>query len=197
MIDITDCRDLDSLQAVIFMVIFLQCSARLSTCYTHIGIALRSAIRMGLHRSLPTHFDPIERESRKRVFWSIRTMDIYVATLLGLPKSLSDKDIDQDLPAPVDDRCITLDGIQPMPQGAISLQAGANAQTRLVKVMTTIIKHVYPIKGVVSPSDGHGTHSYMVSHAKVREIEQNLHEWTDQLPAPLHIGAGAPRHLAR
>ena len=75
--DVTDCRDLVSLQALLFMIMFLQASSKLSTCCSHIGIALRSALRMGLHRSIPNRFSPVEQETRKRVFWVIRTMDIY------------------------------------------------------------------------------------------------------------------------
>lgn len=60
--DITDCRDLTSLQAIVFMIMFLQCSAKLATCYAYIGVALRSAMRMGLHRSFQDSFSPIEAE---------------------------------------------------------------------------------------------------------------------------------------
>lgn len=76
--DVTDCRDLSSLQALLIMIMFLQASSKLSTCYSHIGIALRSALRMGLHRSVPNQFSPIEQETRKRIFWVIRNQDIYV-----------------------------------------------------------------------------------------------------------------------
>ncbi len=76
--DVTDCHDLMSLQALIFMIMFLQASAKLNTCFSHIGIALRSAIRMGLHRCVPNEFSPLEQETRKRTFWVIRNMDIYV-----------------------------------------------------------------------------------------------------------------------
>jgi hypothetical protein len=58
--DLTDCRDMISLQAIIFMIIFLQCSAKLSTCYSYVGIALRAALRMGLHRAFRDSFTPIE-----------------------------------------------------------------------------------------------------------------------------------------
>ena len=80
--DVTDCRDLTSLQALLFMIMFLQASAKLSTCFSHIGIALRSAIRLGLHRRVPNQFTPIEQETRKRTFWVIRNMDIYVGKSL-------------------------------------------------------------------------------------------------------------------
>lgn len=76
--DVTNCRDLISLQALLFMIMFLQASAKLSTCFSHIGIALRSAVRMGLHRSVPNQFSPIEQETRKRTFWTIKNMDVYV-----------------------------------------------------------------------------------------------------------------------
>ena len=39
MMDIADCRDLTSLQAIIFMILFLQSSAKLSQCYAYIGVA--------------------------------------------------------------------------------------------------------------------------------------------------------------
>lgn len=67
------------------MVLFLQSSAKLSTCYSYVGIALRSALRLGLHRNVVADFNPIERELRKRIFWVVRKMDVYVSTLLGLP----------------------------------------------------------------------------------------------------------------
>ena len=51
LMDIADCRDLMSVQAVICMIIFMQSSAKLSQCYAYVGVALRSALRMGLHRS--------------------------------------------------------------------------------------------------------------------------------------------------
>ncbi|GME81531.1 unnamed protein product [[Candida] boidinii] len=45
LIDITDTRDTYGIQTIVMLIIFLQCSARLSTCYAYIGIALRGALR--------------------------------------------------------------------------------------------------------------------------------------------------------
>ena len=117
MINVTECRDLVSIQAILFIIMFLQSSSNLSTCYSYIGIALRASLRLGLHRSISNSFDPIEAETRKRVFWIVRKMDTYVGALLGLPKTLSDDDIDQVFPLEVDDEFITRDGILPMPEG--------------------------------------------------------------------------------
>ncbi len=195
--EITDCRDLTSIQAVVFMIMFLQSSARLSTCYSLIGIALRSSIRMGLHRSVLVNFNPIEREVRKRVFWVIVKMDVYVSALLGLPITLHEDDVDQELPLEVNDEFITNEIILPMPDGQFSLIAATNAQVRLVRILRKIIKYIYPIKGLERTMNARSNQSYVVSHARIREIEQDLQEWMESLPMRLRPGSEVSPGLAR
>ncbi|RAR16047.1 transcriptional activator mut3p [Stemphylium lycopersici] len=195
LMDITDCRDLISLQAIIFMIQFLQSSAKLSTCYAYIGVALRSALRMGLHRSFNVKFTPIEAETRKRIFWVIRRMDTYVGAMLGLPRFLEDEDIDQEWPVEVDDEYITETEILPMPEGSISVMAAFNAHTRLVQVLNKICKYVYPIKG--TQSGGKNSVTYTVGYSKIREIEQDLARWLDELPVALKPGGEAPPIIKR
>ena len=193
MTDVTDCHDLNALQTVLFMILFLQSSSRLSTCYSHIGVVLRSSIRMGLHRSVAFHFNPIEEQIRQRIFWTVRNMDAYVSALLGLPNLLSEEDIDQELPREVDDECITYDEITPMPDGRLSLMTAFNAHIRLVKILLKTVRHIYPIK----PDEARLDRSYAVSHSKVREIEQDLQQWMESLPIALRPGGEAPPQLAR
>lgn len=196
MIDVTDCRDLTSLQTMLFMILFLQCSARLSTCYSYIGIVLRSAIRMGLHRSVSNTFNPIEMELRKRIWWIIRKLDTYVGALLGLPQMLSNDDIDQEMPEEIDDEYITKEGILSMPPGRLSVNVALNAHTRLVDILAKIVKYIYPIKGTVHVH-GKGSHSYTVSHAKIREIEADLQMWMNNLPEEFKPGDRASPEFLR
>jgi hypothetical protein len=182
MMDIADCRDIYSLQAIIYMILFLQSSAKLSTCYAYLGVAVRSALRMGLHRSFNDNFNPIEAETRKRTFWVIRKMDIYVGALLGLPQTLCDDDIDQDLPTEVEDHCITETGIQPMPEGSITIVQAANAHTHLVKIIHKIVRIVYPIK--IPHQTGHLS-QYSVGIPQIRDIEKDLQDWKEKLPMGL------------
>ena len=193
MMDVTDCRDLTSLQTVLMMILFLQSSSRLSTCYSHIGIVLRSAIRMGLHRSVPNHFNPVEQEVRKRIFWCVRKLDTYVGALLGLPKMLNDDDIDQEYPLEVDDDYITTEEILPMPADKPSLMAAFNAHTKVVGILAKTVKYVYPIKGHKSKN----SQSYIVSHARIREIEQDLQAWFEGLPMAFRPGMEAPKEFIR
>lgn len=194
MLDITDCRDLPTLQAVVFMILFLQSTAKLATCYSHIGIALRACCRLGLHRNIKNDFNPVEQEERKRIFWLIRKMDAYVGALLGLPQMLSAEDVDQQLPLEVDDEFITADGILPMPSGTFPLMRASNAHTALVCILQKVVKYIYPIKGFEGAKPGE---PYSISHSRIQEIEKDLQKWMDDLPMELRPSDDAPSELAR
>lgn len=196
LLEVTDCRDLTSLQAICFMVLFLQSSAKLSTCYSYVGIALRSALRLGLHRNVATtDFNPIEREMRKRIFWVVRKMDVYVSTLLGLPQMLSDDDIDQEYPMEVDGEFINVQGIAQMPTDYTPLMAGPNAHTRLANIILKVVKYIYPVKNARYRSKF--DQRYMVSHSKIREIERDLQTWMEELPPALRPGTEVSPQLER
>ncbi|KAK6601632.1 fungal specific transcription factor [Botrytis cinerea] len=197
MMDLTDCRDMTSLQTIIFMIMFLQATSNLSICYSYIGLALRSSLRIGLHRSLSGNFNPIERETRKRVFWLIRKLDTYVSAILGFPIMLSSDDIDQDMPLEVDDEYITKDAILPMPPGKMSLLVASNAHTRLMGITSKVVKHIYPIKGLEQSISGNSKASYTISHSKIREIEKDLADWLDMLPMGLRPGGEGTPELIR
>ncbi|KAI2638264.1 hypothetical protein GGS21DRAFT_510432 [Xylaria nigripes] len=184
--DITECQDLTSLQALLFMILFLQSISNLSTCYGFVGIALRSALRMGLHRHLPhVKLDPIESETRRRVFYICRQMDTYVSALLGFPMLLNEDDIDQLLPTPVDDQFITKDGIANPPPGTPSYIEAFNAHVKLMDLLSKVVRHVYPLKRAdpnVTDGDESQHASYMVSYARIKEMEEELQRWNEQLP---------------
>lgn len=183
--DVTDCRDLTSLQALLFIILFMQAASNLNACYAFVGIALRSALRMGLHRHLKhSHIDTVEDETRRRVFYVIRQMDIYVSTLLGFPLMLNVEDIDQPYPTEVDDEYIFPDRLIPQPtQGATSFFVAFNAHTRLMEILAKITKYVYPMSGPAQAvKSTKPVSSYSVSYARIKEIEADLHSWYERLP---------------
>ena len=144
---------------------------------------------MGLHRSISHNFNPVEHETRKRVFWCIIKLDRYVGALLGLPQMISDEDIDQEQPLELDDNCITSAEIHPMPEGQVSLMAGFNAHTRIVDILMKVVRYIYPIKS----SKAGKPHTSIVSYARIREIEGDLQRWLDTLPQPLKPDSGDTR----
>lgn len=182
LIDITNARDLNSIQAILMLFIFLQCSARLSTCYTYIGVAMRNALREGMHRnlSMDAHgFTPIEIEMRKRLFYTIYKMDVYVNTMLGLPRSISQRDFDQTLPLELADEYITEDAIYPEKQGDTLSSAGiANHHTKLIMILDNIVAELYPVKKT----------NNLISHEVITKLELKLRQWLNKLPPELIPG---------
>ncbi|KAK7935441.1 Activator of stress protein 1 [Apiospora marii] len=200
--DPTECRDLASLQALLFQIFFIQSMSNLSTCYGFVGIALRSALRMGLHRNLSNlKFNPIETESRRRVFYVCRQLDIYVSALLGFPMLLNDDDVDQLLPTPVNDEYITKDGILPVPPGTPSFFEAFNAHSRLMDILSQIIRQVYPLKGMDNAEEGtQGTQSsasYMIKYSKIKEMEKKLQEWYEELPVAWRPNSSGTEEVLR
>jgi len=194
MLDITDCRDLLSIQAVMFMILFLQGTAKLATCYAYVGVALRACCRLGMHRKLTGKFNVLEQEERKRLFWQVRKLDMYVGAMLGLPMMLSDDDIDQDLPFEVLDEQITENGMLPLSREVFPLMKATNAHTRLIRILQKVVRYVYPIK---NSSEGTSTGEYTVSHSLIRELERDLQAWMDELPMQLRPSENADIELSR
>ncbi|CUM51665.1 uncharacterized protein AC631_02683 [Debaryomyces fabryi] len=190
LIDITDVGDIISIQTIVMMIMYLQCSARLSTCYSYIGIALRSAIKEGLHRNLSIfqnskrELDPIEVDTRKRLFYTIYKMDIYINSLLGLPRSLSEDEFDQELPEELDDENITHEMYNyDKQQGKLSSSGCANHHTKVMMILSHIVRDLYPIKIKKQSSDNNPSPNHI--HSKVTNLEQELKVWLDQLPKEL------------
>jgi hypothetical protein len=178
--DVLDCRDLTSLQSLVFLIIFLQGSSKVSACYTYLGIAIKAAVRMGLHRRVSRSVNPIERETRRRLFWVLRKMDIYVSTVLGLPRSIADDDIDQEFPLDLDDESIRENGVS-LQLGTRPTQMTATiAHIRLMMILKQVTTDVYPIKGVEQGLRG-GLRVYFIDQLKIREIEESLRRWSDSL----------------
>lgn len=182
------------------MIMFLQATSNLSACYAFVGIALRSALRIGLHRHLPHKaINPIDQELRRRIFYVIRQMDIYVSTLLGFPLLLNAEDVDQAFPTEVDDQYVTLKGIIQPPPGTCSFYAAFNAHTRLMDILTKITKYVYPMKGVnqsVIKGDT-ATSTYLISYRQIKEIEADLHNWYERLPEMWRPSPDGPIEVIR
>ncbi|PVH75708.1 hypothetical protein DL98DRAFT_316562 [Cadophora sp. DSE1049] len=178
-LNITSCRHLTCLQTICCLTIFLQSVAQFDNSYLYMGIAVRCALRLGLHRSIPAGSNPVEQEMRKRTFWALRQMDVYLSGLLGMPQMLSEEDIDQDYPLEIDDECIRPDGISPMRPPKVSYMVFVNAHSRLIKILLKVMKYIYPTTGLET-NVGRRRLLY-INYAKIREIEGDLQRWTVEL----------------
>lgn len=178
--DLTECPDMTSLQALLFIIQFLQAIGNLNCCYNLIGVALRTALRMGLHRNLPNLCTaPIESETRKRVFHTIRQLDIYLSATLGLPILLQARDIDQPLPTAIDDEDMIQDTLASAPLKKPSIIQAFNAHGKLMEILAVVVERVYP---PTATSRTATNATYLIDCGQIREVEQKLHDWYHDLP---------------
>ncbi|SCU99439.1 LAME_0G03180g1_1 [Lachancea meyersii CBS 8951] len=180
LIDITNVSDVCAIQTIFMMTIFLQCSAKLTTCYSLIGIALRAALRIGLHKkSSLLNCSLIEAEVKKRLFWTIYKMDVYVNIIMGLPVTIADSDIDQELPANFHDDDMTENGIVLNPWSyQISSCGLSNEHTKLIRITKRIYDEVRSHKKN-EPSKS------PPSKEAVCALEKDLIQWQSSLPPQL------------
>ncbi|KAK4137448.1 hypothetical protein BT67DRAFT_109558 [Trichocladium antarcticum] len=200
--DVAECRDILSLQGFVYMILFLQATSNISDCYAFLGIALRSCVRMGLHRHLShAKITPIEDQMRRRVFHVIRQLDFYVSAILGFPLLLPDEDIDQPLPTEVDDEYITEEAILTPPAGTPSFFQAFNAHSRLMRILARVVKDIYPTKGMGgmggTVGGGQPNTTFMISYSRIQAIERELHEWLEQLPAHWRPSSDGPIEVIR
>ncbi|KAF2101410.1 hypothetical protein NA57DRAFT_34315 [Rhizodiscina lignyota] len=72
-----------------------------------IGVVIRIALRMGLHRD-PSHWDirPLQAELRRRLWMTLYQMDFFTSTQVGLPRIIKDSQCDTRPPAHLFDQDI-------------------------------------------------------------------------------------------
>ncbi|MBE7182101.1 MAG: fungal specific transcription factor domain-containing protein [Terriglobus roseus] len=82
---------LESLQALILMSLYLQCSANLNHSWNVIGLAVRQAQSLGLHlqKTYQRSGTPLVREVQKRVWTASYVLDSASAMMLGRPPMIS------------------------------------------------------------------------------------------------------------
>ncbi|GME85891.1 unnamed protein product [Ambrosiozyma monospora] len=119
-------------------------------------------------------------------------MDIYVNTMLGLPRTISEDDFDQDMPLELDDENITVHGYRYDRQGdRLSSSGIANAHTKLIFIMKKIVTKLYPIKPL-KVEEGTGRPGDLLAHDIVYRLELELQDWMNHLPLELKPGVEPP-----
>ncbi|KAJ5611919.1 hypothetical protein N7528_009024 [Penicillium herquei] len=185
--NIAECKDLVSLQAVVFKILFLLVSSRVYTCYTYISTALSLVMRMGLHRSFTNPQDFIARETAKRVFWALWVVANDTSIICGLPMLLNSDLIDQESPAEVNDIYIEQEKIgQPLGNEFCHVTA-ANTYRRLQVILQDVTHHIYSENRVV---DGQqvGIMSHAISAEALKGLENDLRSWALGLTDYLKFG---------
>lgn len=101
---ITELRSVQTIQALMLLIMYNLRSPSSANIWYMVGLAMRTAIDLGLHReSSYRNMKPDESQRKRRLFWSVYLMDRSIARLLGRPFNIAEHDIDLALPPSYDE----------------------------------------------------------------------------------------------
>ncbi|TQN67549.1 putative transcriptional regulatory protein [Colletotrichum shisoi] len=99
--DLIDRSCIRSVQATFILGVYLMPASAISASYVYMGLALRKALSIGLHQEPD---DPAlsseEKEARRRLWWSVYSLERTVTIKLNRPRSISQDIISARLPRP-------------------------------------------------------------------------------------------------
>jgi Fungal specific transcription factor domain len=119
---------IEKVQALLLGARYLQCSNSPDECWNVLGLAIRIAHGLELHRPPPLEEPCSEREVRKRVWWACFTLDKLLSMIYGRPAATSSAEFTCPLPEDLDDECIFADRmLYPSPKRASSMSFSIEA----------------------------------------------------------------------
>ncbi|RDW90480.1 putative C6 transcription factor [Aspergillus mulundensis] len=119
-------RSVENVEAMTLLVVYHLRSASSQGVWYMIGMAMRTAIDLGLHRKAnEINLDPITAQMRRRLFWTVYYLERVVSVSLGRPFSIADRHIDLPLPLDVDDD-VRDPALLPPASPTISPEGGTN-----------------------------------------------------------------------
>ncbi|KAI9374014.1 fungal-specific transcription factor domain-containing protein [Aspergillus egyptiacus] len=135
-------RSVENVEAMTLLVVYHLRSASSQGVWYMVGLAMRTAIDLGLHRKAnEINLDPITAQMRRRLFWTVYYLERVVSVSLGRPFSIADRHIDLPLPDDVDD-----DIRDPALLPPSTSSSETNGKNNLNPRITTLTFSIYLIK---------------------------------------------------
>ncbi|KAL2851625.1 fungal-specific transcription factor domain-containing protein [Aspergillus pseudoustus] len=188
-VDLNDCSDIVTLQAIFYMNLLALSTERLSLCYTCLTHALSLAIRINLQQP-NTRDNLVTAEIKRRLFWSLRQLLMAVASMCGYPPPINSNEVDIEEPEDIDDTELKPTSLSTPLQDPtlIRTMSGSIGLLRLHNIMNRIVRELYPSGGVRRKTNS-GPTNHLVSNQTVIELEKKLQKWAEVLlPLGLKLG---------
>jgi hypothetical protein len=171
----TGAPSLASVQARFLMVLYLLSSSRAHKAWFTFGTTVQLMMALGYHSKRPRlgtdEEDFIQKECQRRVLWCSYTLDKYLSVILGRPRLWQDEDLDEDLPARINDQDLTRHGKRMSRRDC--LMDAPVFHTILARILTQAAKESYVITGISTKE-----------HIEIiRLFCGKVAEWQAELPA--------------
>ena len=167
---------IDAICVICYFTAYLNYEGRLGELWPVLGINIRLAQSMGLHRdpSIISNLPVAEAELRRRLFWTIAAHETALSTVFGRPNGLGF--FDCDLPENVSD------------SGLFGGEKAISSATNEV----TFNRYIWELASVIRNMPQNMSEcSFPVTTPKLKALELRLLAWFHGLPAPYRFDANA------
>ncbi|CEO59379.1 hypothetical protein PMG11_04055 [Penicillium brasilianum] len=166
-----------SLQCFILAQLYCMTKGDYRSMLRYRAVAVDICHQLELHQNLAeSAYNPLEAETRKKVFWCQYTVDRFSSVLTGMPVLLREIDIEIEYPADIDDENVTESGFLPTLPGESTRISSALALFGATRILNKALEDLYPSKA-----------GYDVHVAKLRSVAGQLDGWLHGLPPHLRL----------
>jgi hypothetical protein len=168
--------NIEKVQVLLLGARYLQSSNSPDECWNVLGLAIRIAYGLELHRPPNDDFDYIAKETRKRVWSACFGLDKLLSMIYGRPAATSTSTFTTPLPEDLDDDCIQLDRmLYPTPR-TTSIMSFSIQVAKLYRVLESTSR-LY--------SRGKVTSDTLASN--IFSLDEEFEEWNRALPEHLKV----------
>lgn len=168
-------QDFWALQALLLMSVYMLAKSKRNTAFALLGMAIRSAHALGLHREeTMVIFSPEEQEARKNLWRSLFVFDRLLSCSLGRPTAISEDDCSGDALRPAEpsgEQPFNLN-LHPIPDLNETGPYALEAAVRSCSAIGLILRKVYQQR--------------KISTRLAQEIADICKSWPRALPSMLH-----------
>ncbi|CZT11858.1 related to transcription factor, SIN3 binding [Rhynchosporium agropyri] len=158
-------------QAILLLQLYQHNCTERNSAFMLLGCASRMAMALGMHREGTSGgFDDMEREVRKRVWWTAYMFEQNQCAILGRPCAIDDSEVNVTFPDEV-----MLDGGSSVPPGYVDYSV------RLMKLLSDVRRKIYS-----SPSSATQQGESPKMSVAVQFL-LDLESWNHSLPATLRL----------
>ncbi len=167
---------IDAICAICYFIVYLNCEGRLGEFWPVLGMNVRIAQSMGLHRdpSTVSNLPVAEAELRRRLFWTIAATETALSTVFGRPNGLGF--FDCALPKNISDS---------------ELLGGQKARSSAVNEVT-FNRYIWELAFVSrNMLQNMPECSIPITTPKLKALELRLLAWFDAIPTPYRFDTNA------
>ncbi|KAF9256400.1 hypothetical protein L218DRAFT_218513 [Marasmius fiardii PR-910] len=177
--------DVCEVQLICNCIMFLQPTSTPDICWLLLGHGVRYALSAGVHRKSflgGSGSYSTERESWKRAFWCLVTIDTHMSAFLGRPRAINPADYDLEFPIECDDEYWEHSDPEQrfkQPSWKPCLLSGFVQVLKLADIFAFAQRTIYSVRKSRPPE---GVSILEQDQAALKELDQALNEWIDNIP---------------